>query len=92
MTFYFVDANSIMETTLTSSDEANFNVAPLTMRMFNVGAGEAILLSRGTEGVLFDGGLNRNKRENAPLQCAQESLRRQRAGRFPHWSEHLDRC
>ncbi len=66
MTFYFVDSNSIMETTLTSSDEANFNVAPLTMRMFNVGDGEAILLSRGTEGVLFDGGLNRRKRGNHP--------------------------
>ncbi len=39
MTFYFVDANSIMETTLTSSDEIDFNAAPLTMRMFNVGAG-----------------------------------------------------
>ncbi len=66
MTFYFVDANSISPTTLRRSDQIDFDVGALTMRMFNVGDGEAILLSRGTEGVLFDGGLERRKR-NAPL-------------------------
>ena len=66
MTFYFVDANSIREITLSNSGEIGFDAAALTMRMFNVGDGEAILLSRGTAGVLFDGGSERRKR-NAPL-------------------------
>lgn len=66
MTFFLVDAQSITPTTLSGTDLTNFNAAALTMRMFNVGEGEAILLSRGTEGILFDGGAERRKR-NAPL-------------------------
>lgn len=66
MTFFFVDANSIREITLSNSDEIGFDAAALTMRMFNVGDGEAILVSRGAAGVLFDGGSERRKR-NTPL-------------------------
>ena len=95
MTFYFVDANSISETTLSNRDERSFDAEALTMRMFNVGDGEAILLSRGTDGVLFDGGLERRKR-NPPLGRALLGYLAQRnitlralVGTHPH-VDHLN--
>lgn len=67
MTLYFVRADSISPTTLRRSDQIDFDANALTISMFNVGEGEAILLSRGAEGVLIDGGLNRRKKSNVPL-------------------------
>ncbi len=80
MTFYFVASTGVVKTTLKRNEAREFGAAALTMRMFNVGDGEAIVLSRGGEGVLFDGGAAR-KKLNAPLGAAladyldQESIK-----------------
>lgn len=92
MTFYLVSTQSITETNLSASDQTDFNAEALTMRMFNVGKGEAILLSRGTQGVLFDGGAQRKKRNAALGQAiiahlAQANIR---LGAFVATHPHVD--
>ncbi len=67
MTFYFVSEGGIKRSKAPSRTAlTTFERTALTMRMFNVGEGEAIVLSLGNEGVLFDGG-GVVKKRNEPL-------------------------
>ena len=94
--FYFVHTDGIKRSKSPSGARLGaFRATALTMRTFNVGDGEAILLSRGAEGVLFDGGAGR-KKVNEPLAralaayLAQEKIRlRALVATHPHL-DHLN--
>ncbi len=63
MAFYLVNAGGIESAEeLSGGKLKRFRAQALTMRVFNVGKGEAILLSKKKEAVLFDGGAIVKKR------------------------------
>lgn len=67
MTFYLAHAGGMARVAAPAGQGlATFEADALSLRAFNVGKGEAILMSRGRRGVLFDGGAM-VKRTNAPL-------------------------
>jgi beta-lactamase superfamily II metal-dependent hydrolase len=68
--FYFVHAAGRAKVApLTGGALQTFRANAVELRVFDVGAGEALLLSRGNRAVLFDGGAEQG-RTNAPLARA----------------------
>ena len=65
-TFYLASADQLTRAkSLKGKDLTTFHTQALEMRVFNVGAGEAILLSKAGRAVLFDGGAVVKKRNES---------------------------
>ncbi|MBE9523218.1 MAG: hypothetical protein IME95_08505, partial [Proteobacteria bacterium] len=90
MSFHLISDNDQVSTTLAAPDRASFFDNALEIRMYYVPEGETILITRGQDALLLEGGTGRARRNQTLAQAITAELQGRRLRAIIASHPHLD--